>query len=960
MAILYSFWVKPNWDTGYGPTWTDLTDTLITDQLPSISVGAERADIPLVTVVSDMSLTVNNADNRWDAIFDVAKIIGVLPPVSGTIRAPLVHYGAVLFCRKASEQPQWEVVFVGFIDPSSVIFNRMEKQLTLTAYAPGKLLDLGNAERVNRISAFFPSVPARPFVIPLQLVHPAVAPGTPALPSPQPTDDSWWKLVNGAQVPMLIGDEFGVVQSISTWIENMALTDMGSGTFKVIQVKPLGLDLYFQTAEAPADLLLGGAVANLNHLTPWYVGASWEFLVGQLISVLPAREANAAIAALGAPDLLTVNLTNLPLLPTNANQITAQPIYSADAPPTITGVTMLKAGPAAPPGLGYTQETSSTAPGKIAEKVDILAPDTIAGSTPVFVGPMIDPDILGSPDDGQTARVPSAELSMAGHVLDFVTDDVVSCGKDLHAFFLGTYFDSTNWFRTPTSFFAGPGTPKRFYRIYSFGVFSQPPPASEQGIIISEYVTSDSGGTWTLNSEVTVATFGANPTVQPSTSRSSRPCFKVYWLAAGSFLYCWTNPHRSSAYFKTSPNDSQPASYFSPAPTPFIGPSAGAPMLSSGFVTETVNGIGGNVFFFCNRRDGTAVDFYYWNGAAFVLGSIVNASGVSLTLFGGDFINAVIDRQFPAPPNVMYVMNGANLLVLTYTFSAGTFTITKAQIVPIDTPNYDPQAEAVATIASNMGALAWIAGKVVQNNPGEPNYGAQPFSMIVGTMQKIYIVSSTPSSIVDYADFEQLSVAGALQQLILVRGYQMFTGADQDFVANPATYTPIPTVSFKQRLIANPAPIDVTALTEACQDGLWILNYSSCKVTNSKDAPLLAPVYNHQTLTNLAGNTYTLKPPRYAGSSALEIDNRFITTASFAQLIADYFAQDFVLPQLAATIVMKDPYTLGLGYVLHLLDVLTYLVRAPDSLSGVPLTKRGRVFTIDYQLDLGLLTVSMK
>src|SRR6185369_12818304 len=125
---------------------------------------------------------------QWDRIFDASKIIGTLPPIAGEdVRAPAAHFGEVLFCWKSTNISAWKV-FYGFVDPVSPKFDRQNRTCTFTVYAPGKLLEAGNAERVHRFNVQqlgAAGVAARPFVLPVDLTtgkgavqHPTVPGGT--------------------------------------------------------------------------------------------------------------------------------------------------------------------------------------------------------------------------------------------------------------------------------------------------------------------------------------------------------------------------------------------------------------------------------------------------------------------------------------------------------------------------------------------------------------------------------------------------------------------------------------------------------------------------------------------------------------------------------------------------------------------------------------------------------------
>jgi hypothetical protein len=303
-------------------------------------------------------------------------------------------------------------------------------------------------------------------------------------------------------------------------------------------------------------------------------------------------------------------------------------------------------------------------------------------------------------------------------------------------------------------------------------------------------------------------------------------------------------------------------------------------------------------------------------------------------------------------------MVGKTLYALHVAFSAGTLTISAGQAIAIDQVNYDPIAEAVAITATNPNALAWLACPVTQANAGEPDYTASSDSLIVGTSGAVYIVSNVAANIVDIADFEGLSCAAALAELIVLRAYFMLTAADQGFVTDPDAYEPVPTVSFYARLetAARKGVKDIVAATEQIQSGTWLQNYQSVQVENSKLS--IGPAFSSTTLTNLDGVTFTINPPRNAASVALSIDNPYLTTVSFAALLANLFAQEFVVPRPSATLVIRDPYSRALGYSLLPGTLVKYLLIPPDSINRET-EQQGRVLTVDYALDTGLVTLGV-
>jgi len=967
VTVRYSLRIKPNWISSYSPQWTELTGSLITDELPSIQISTERQDIPLTTVVSDFSVTLNNSGNELDDLFDVTKIVGTLPPVSGSfLRAPLVHLGKVLFCRISDTQPLWEVVFFGYIDPVSVRFDRAGKTVSMTAYAPGKLLELGNAARVNRFSAYSP---APPFVLPSNayfLTHP-VAP-----PDADTTEASWWSLNALPSIPLVAGDKFRAVRiPAAGWVENEALTTVDDTEFTIRQIVPdfANSVLYFQTVEEP-DLPLGGATATMEITTPWYRSTPWETLVQLLIA-----EVNAALLSVGyTDDTILVATKGLPLLPAASTAI-AQLINMDGVNPPVNGVAYGFLGTVR--YLFFTYQTSATQTA-VGAKSDILGPTNLGPvSVPVF-NPGTIAGYLAGPDDGKPVRFLSPNLDLgsgSGYNAGPGGNDVSLCGQDIQNYTNAggnaslQRFDSTHWCRSPAGYFSGT-EPKSYYRAYARGRYFRgtgvdPGSAGfRRGIQITKFTTSDSGATWTIASnhaEMTTIPLDSdqNAFVEPSwgtTGTSTQIDMKCFELGPGSYLFCWTDPYAGEAYFKTSTTAEDATTVFFPPPATFISPGPGdgwRPVNASGFVTE---GIGKNIFFFCDRADGGGVLVYGWNGTTFVPLSF----SAQLSLSTGDFINAVIDSS----RSKFYLAIGNTVMVAQYAANiAGSvfnWIPSTVRYIQIDQVNYDPISERQSNAINRPGALLWMTGPVIQNNAGEPDYTNAADAIIAASQQAIYIISTSAASLVDYADFSELSVAGALQELIFVRGYQMTTGPDLTFITDPAVYNPTAVVKFRQRLTVNPIVVDLTApvnLCESCEDGIWLLNYVAVGVQNTRTVPPLGPFFNDKILTNLGGASFLTNPPRNAPSSALLIDNRYLGTSSFAQLLANIYAQDFLIPQPDATITIVDPYTAGYGLLLTPLDVVKYLKRPPDSISPSPLFGQGRVFSIDYGLDVNQLTV---
>src|SRR5450759_2802152 len=160
----------------------------------------------------------------------------------------------------------------------------------------------------------------------------------------------------------------------------------------------------------------------------------------------------------------------------------------------------------------------------------------------------------------------------------------------------------------------------------------------------------------------------------------------------------------------------------------------------------------------------------------------------------------------------------------------------------------------------------------------------------------------------------------------------MLAAADQELVPDPDLYLPAPTISFYARLqtlLRQGGAIDLVDLTEAIGSGTWLQNFQSVQVQNSKLG--VGPASSSTTLTDLDGNEFAINPPRNSASAALAIELPFITTLSFAQLLANLYAQEFVIPRPGADITVRDPYAQGSSTILKPGVLVKYLLRPPDS-----------------------------
>jgi hypothetical protein len=1001
VSTLYSLRIKPNWAAEFLPAWQDVTGTLDLDQLPSITVSAERGDVPLVATASDLSLTVSNAEADWDEIFDARKIIGQLPPVAGEkVRAPAAHFGEILLCRRATDLDIWQVMFYGFVDPISPLFDRNMRTCAFTAYAPGKLLEAGNAERVHRFHAF---VLARPFVIPVEATgrgavqHPVSPAGDVTLAA----ESSWWRLAGGASVPVIPlqgGDRFKVVRAVVSggWTEGMLTVEIVNTEFVIAQVGAVGPDLYFQTTKPVDDdvLTLTGFTAGMELLNPWYRSRDWKALIdgsdGNTNCL--ANETNEALAVLGVSDHVNFLVGAPPALPlmTVARQLFAQPIYQPDVIPGCAGVSYGRFG-ASPILLHQIYDALGQSP--VGAKPDILAPDsTMGGAFPKAATNVFSPASItgyfGGPDDDKPVQLLSSSVNdqVAGSGSpDYAAEDIPVAGQSVHAFGLleagGVGYDSTHWCRAPSSYRSG-SEPKYYYRIYAIGRIDFISGIGV-GIEITRFSTSDSGAAWTIEATATnLATTallpGGSYTPTPATSQSSRPSLKVFELDASHFLYVWVNPWPPKVFdilgapvlvgaaggafcYESATDDVDPATLM--AATAFI-PSGGAD--SPTLLSSAVHWPGATVFF-SDRADRSGVDVWVYSaGPTWTKGTFVDETGRGLgpNLLAADWINAVTDSS--RSPVRLYVMVGKALYVMHVVLTGTELHIVFWQAVQIDQINYDVNVEAGSmTSVKNPNAVAWLTCPVAQAAvAGEPDYPSAGEALIVGTQNAVYVVADTATNIVDVADFEGLSVASALAKLVVLRGYFVLSGADKDFVGNPAAYVPSPIVTFYARLetASRKGVLDLVALTEQIQATTWLQNYQGVSVANSKLE--VGPAFSSDLLTNLDGVAFTIQKPRNAVSVALEINTPFVMTVSFLEALANFYAIEFVIPRLGAQVVVRSPYAHDLrnsdGDRIVILpgSLVRYLLTPRDDVNS-PVERDGRVLTIDYGLGDALDTLAV-
>lgn len=154
----------------------DITDRLTVSGVPKITVGTQRRENPFLLTYGELSLTFTNIDGYFDNLLNMDKIIGTDP---ANYRAPLLHYGVIYFARKEfGRAGGFQNVFLGFVDPKSLRYNRDSSTCSFTGYGIAKILERGNAERVHRFASLYAAGLPQPFVLSgYDLGHPAAPPG---------------------------------------------------------------------------------------------------------------------------------------------------------------------------------------------------------------------------------------------------------------------------------------------------------------------------------------------------------------------------------------------------------------------------------------------------------------------------------------------------------------------------------------------------------------------------------------------------------------------------------------------------------------------------------------------------------------------------------------------------------------------------------------------------------------
>lgn len=318
--------------------------------------------------------------------------------------------------------------------------------------------------------------------------------------------------------------------------------------------------------------------------------------------------------------------------------------------------------------------------------------------------------------------------------------------------------------------------------------------------------------------------------------------------------------------------------------------------------------------------------FWWWNGAAMVLGTLVGFPNLA----GADFAHAMVDRN----RQHIYITADKTLYRIAYTFGAGTLTATNVLASPIDTQNYNPNVA-----SDHVGALAWLAGPVdiQQGNPGElVDYQISGDAIIVGTTAANYIFSDAFGGVIQIADFTGLSCAEAIKLLAQFPYCVVTSGPDQEQVANPGDYYPQLIVRVRRR--QNPAapPRDLTLFAVNSATEPWIIQYTYVSARNtSANIPAGASdtppkeVRNDGTFT-FFGVTYTPTVVRYAGANPLQFDTPFVFTLSLLKVMANAYAQEMLIPRIGGKARVLNPHSVNGAAPLRALENARYLTRMPD------------------------------
>lgn len=140
------------------------------------------------------------------------------------------------------------------------------------------------------------------------------------------------------------------------------------------------------------------------------------------------------------------------------------------------------------------------------------------------------------------------------------------------------------------------------------------------------------------------------------------------------------------------------------------------------------------------------------------------------------------------------------------------------------------------------------------------------------------------------------------------------------------------------------------------QSTLWMLQYSSVRVTNSKQ-PVPVTVTNDKTFSRF-GNNYQVLTARNAGAQALDIDNPFVFSKSLMKYMANAFAFELMIPRPSSTVNMVDPYGVDGTTTIDPLQQVVYLFR-PKSYAGPAVTATGRIMRVTQNFIDSVLEVEI-
>lgn len=1016
---------KPNWIPSLNPQWQDLTSRVLFDAIPSISAGIQRREDPFIVTYSDLSLVCSNYDHRLDPLFDLDNAQGT---DLANLRAPLIHLGKVVFAEREFGQPNWRILFMGYVDPRAVQRDEKDGVIRFTAFSPAKLLEFGNAERVHRFSAICEPQPCVLFGY--DLLHPATPPGG---TSP---DNSWWQLNGASALQFFQGDKFNAVTKVlpANYSEGMELTDLAGTELIVRQTSISGGNLLIKATdeqgEPVEDISLVAGDANMQIITPWYHGKTSSELIQLLVD-----EANAALAEAGYDDVIT--LVQEPVTAT-LPQSAIDSINGIGVTPPQTGIGWFSdaAVRAFATGSGDTGN----------KKPDILQdPYSFDRTFPLWpfqntVSPVFG-RVFPAPEYNQPLTYPNKTPQHRSAVKDLANAPRIP--QSLHHVFTDPSLSgasggkrSVDFQLTPSSF-DGAAT-KNLYRLdcYDYCVVRSfhnpdldPLWRIKYGMTLQQWQTVDGGITWTQVGATATSPGGVENIdlsyAPPRPSVESAAALNIYKVGASSWLFIIKDAGRGKAFYYLSATETPTAATIFAGMTEFVNLSGfrsgavfdgttvfffsdrgGYERLTSGtsfsmasgsaiitgsstqFLTQFIVGdevrfpefgltfkilsITSNTLMTATavnpgpaiatavayaKTPQTGVSVFYWNGSAMVPGTL---SGFPV-LVGSDFIGAVYDDT--ARSRLYMVQGNSNLLGLDYNFSAPTATVTAQKSIFLDSINYlmgDDNAAFTGGIPANTRPIksAWITGPVdvLQGPPGQQtDYPSALDAMIVGTIQKNYILSDRFGGVTEVADFTDLSVSTAIALLAQIPQQVTFSGPAQILVPDIDAWSPLPVVSIKGRVRVGAPTADLTLYAVVANFEPWMIQYGSIWVGNSSsdeadpDKAIVKQVRNDKSFT-VNGVTYTVAAARYGGAKALTINNQFIFTKSVAKVMANGFAYEFLIPRPSGKITVLDPFAVSGTLNIEPLMIVRYLGRGVDHYAP-PLVFEGRVLRVDYSLQ---------